>query len=800
MILEFLSYIDSIVPNKMHQVGLLVGVLTTILLTILSLTTIVQKRNRRKTLRESTEYVLLQIIHTPQTAEKAPGLDEIHLFEDLLHSIVLEKKPITFEIAVPNTGTDILFFVAVPPDHVETVQNQVRRTFEQAQIRKVPDYTIFHKTGNTILADVSLKKFYGLPIRTYRKNDRSTFASIVGAFAAVNEKDTGMAMQLVLQKAPKRATGEITSVVKQLQSGKKLKYIKPTNATDSILGFVHSWTHKSSDEKGGDDNQETQFIEEKSRELLYRANIRIGVCAPTKGKADQMFDTLQDRFDQFSPSGYNGFVFSKREDRKIVLDFSFRLVNLEKSITLTAEEISSVFHLLSQNIEVANLKWEKTKRIAAPTEIGDTGTLLGDNVFHGKKTPVYIPEQDRLRHLYVIGQTGTGKTALIKSLAYQDIQNGKGVCIIDPHGDLIDDMVAVVPESRLDDVIIFDPSDIEHSLAVNMLEYDRSRPEEKTFIIDEILSIFHKLFSATPEGLGPVFEQYMRNSLLLLMEGSVETPATLLDVPRVLTDDDFRAGLLKNCNIEPVRRFWEEEAQKVEGEASLSNIAPYITSKFTGFISNDYVRPIISQPYSSFSFRKVMDEKKILFVKLSQGKIGEINTGLLGMITTGKIALAAFSRDDIPQHERQDFFLYIDEFQNFTTNSISKILSEARKYRLSLTVAHQFMAQLTDDIRGAVLGNVGTTISFRVGIEDAEILAKKFTPGFTAQELTNTENLNCVISMLSNNMLLQPFTMQIRFAPSGSVEVREKIAQYAALKYGKKQTDTQTKEPTPPAT
>ena len=373
------------------------------------------------------------------------------------------------------------------------------------------------------------------------------------------------------------------------------------------------------------------------------------------------------------------------------------------------------------------------------------------------------------------------------------------MCIIDPHGDLVDDMLAIVPEKRIDDVIVFDPSNIEYPLALNMLEYDRSRPQEKTFIVNEILSIFYSLFDA--ETMGPVFEQYMRNSLLLLMEGKIDEPATLMDVPVVLTDEKFRAEMLKNCHNEPVKKFWEEEAQKAGGDAALENIAPYITSKFSNFISNDYVRPIISQPRSSFSFRKAMDDGKMLFVRLPKGKIGEINARLLGMIVSGKLALAAFSRDDVAEDDRRPFYFYIDEFQNFTSDSIEQILSEARKYKLSLNIAHQYMAQLTDSIRGAVLGNVGTTISFRVGVEDAEILEKKFTPQFSAIELTETENLNCVVGMLSNSKPLSPFTMKIRFSPRGSQEVKENIIKYSALKHSTKpkQEEEQQKQQAQPA-
>ena len=792
---EYYQLFAEAVPDVTHQLYILGAGIFVVILIIFLIKVAIRKRKQKKVIREATNYVLLQISQTKHTDEQKDELKEVHKFEDLLHSIILEKKPIIFEMAIANEDTDIVFLLAIPPEHVETARNQVRRVFPRSEVQEIRDYTIFEKDGHSIMANASLKQFYGLPIHSYKKAERDTFASIVGAFANAKEGGTGATMQLTLRKAPKRMSGSIRSTVKQMKDGTKLNHIHPVTTTDSIMktinafSFLSSSKDKDSEKKEKEPNQEIQKIEEKMQNILFLTNVRIGVCSANEEKTERLFDNIKDQFDQFGPPGNNNFLFARRKDKKINLDFTFRLMNHDTDIVLTAEEVSSIFHILDQNIEVSNLQWEKTKHIAAPTKIGREGLLLGDNIFHGQQTPVYIPDGDRLRHFYIIGQTGTGKTATIKSMVYQDIQNGKGACVIDPHGDLVDDMLATIPEHRLDDVIIFDPSNIKNPLIINMLEYDRNKPEEKTFIVDEILSIFQSLFST--ETMGPMFDHYLRNSLLLLMDGKQGEPATLLDVPRVFTNDAFREELLNNCSIETTKRFWQEEAEKVEGEASLSNIAPYITSKFGNFISNDYIRPIISKPYSSFSFREVMDNGKLLFVKLSQGKIGKINAGLMGMIVTGKIALAAFSRDDTPEHQRRDFYLYIDEFQNFTTDSISKILSEARKYHLSLTVGHQYMAQLTDDIRGAVLGNVGNTITFRVGIEDAEVLEKKFAPALSAAELAEIENLNCAVSMLSNNAPLPPFTMKVRFAPRGSDEAREKVIRYVSLNYSKdNQTET----------
>lgn len=776
MITEFLS-------DKMGQVYLLAGGLVLLWVLVFFILWSVSRRKKKKKYREAAEQVLLQITQTRHDDGQTSDMESLRLFEDLLHSTIPEKKPITFEIAIPNKESSILFFVSTPPEYVEMMKNQIRRVFERAQVQEVPDYTIFEREGSTILCDVAPKDFYGLPIRSYKKSNTDTFATILGVFANAKETHTGMALQIVLQKAGKSRVSEIKQVIRGLKDGKKLKHLRPTKTSDAVVGFAQSFSSKKEDSGDGQSN-EAQLLEEKIGEQLYQANVRVGICTKTEAEGTVLFDTLKDRFAQFNAPGFNSFVFHKRDDKPMILNFVFRLPDEKNLSVLNADEITSIFRILNQSIEVSSVQWMKTKRVAAPAELMKEGLLLGDNIFHGKQTEVYIPEEDRMRHMYIIGQTGTGKSATIKSMLYQDIQSGKGACVIDPHGDLVDDMLATVPESRIDDVIVFDPGNLTYPLSINMLEYDRSRPEEMTFIVNEIMSIFKGLFSE--ESMGPMFEQYMRNSLLLLMEGSVEEPATFAQVPHVLTDKVFRDGLLAHCHSDHVKRFWEQEAGQAEGDLALQNIAPYITSKFNGFISNEYIRPIISQPRSSFSFREAMDQGKLLFVKLSKGKIGEINAGLLGMIVTGKITLAAFSRDDVPESERKDFYLYIDEFQNFTTDSINQILSEARKYRLSLTVAHQYMAQLRDDIRGAVLGNVGTTISFRVGIEDAEVLEKKFKPHFSAVELAETENLNCVISMLSQDTLLSPFTMKIRFAPKGSAAVREQIMRYSSVKYGNK--------------
>ncbi len=380
----------------------------------------------------------------------------------------------------------------------------------------------------------------------------------------------------------------------------------------------------------------------------------------------------------------------------------------------------------------------------------------------------------------------------MSNMALEDIQNGKGVCVIDPHGDLVESVLGCIPAEREKDVIIFDPGNVQKPIGLNMLEYDPSRPEEKTFIVNEIQGIFNKLFLA--ETMGPMFEQYMRNTLLLLMEDAVAPggePATLIEVPRIFTDEEYRKKKLAHITNPIVIDFWTKEAIKVTGEASLNSMAPYITSKFNNFIANDYVRPIIGQAHSSFNFRKIMDERKILLVSLAKGKIGELNAGLLGMIIVGKLMLAAFSRTDISQEQRSDFNVYIDEFQNFTTDSISTILSEARKYRLNLTIAHQFIAQLQEKIRDSVFGNVGSLISFRIGAQDAEFLIKQFEPTFTQSDLMNIDNLNAYVKLLVHGQTSKPFNIRTPLYRNSDSNRIQRIKEFSNASYGASRTEVE---------
>ena len=422
----------------------------------------------------------------------------------------------------------------------------------------------------------------------------------------------------------------------------------------------------------------------------------------------------------------------------------------------------------------------------APLDIQQSGILLGTNDYRGIKTEIHFAAEDRLRHMYVIGQTGTGKSAFLTSMIVQDILNGDGCCFIDPHGDDVMKILANIPPERYDDVVYFDPSYTERPMGLNMLEYDKDRPEQKTFVINEMLGIFNRLFDMKAQG-GAGFEAMFRNVTQLVMEHP-ESGNTLLEISRTLSDKEFRDYKLSKNKNPMIHQYWKN-AEATTGEQGLSNWVPYINSKIDPFLTNDIMRPVVAQEKSSFNIREIMDNKKIFLVNLSKGKLGEQNSYLIGLILVGKFLQAALGRTD--SDHRPEFYLYIDEFQNVTTPSIAQILSEARKYKLSLNMAHQFIGQLPEDIKSAVFGNVGSKVAFRVGPDDAAYLEKEFSPEFNQGDIMKIENLNCYVKLLSNSTPQKPFSMKTKFAPAGNPDQVEMLKQMSYTKYGRDRTEVE---------
>ena len=542
---------------------------------------------------------------------------------------------------------------------------------------------------------------------------------------------------------------------------------------------------------------------------MFRVYARIIYSSPDKRSLQQSIRTLESTFEKYGSPIHNNFELKKpRGKTRALRNFIIRNKEGSPFSILNSEELATIFHFPTVESMAPGIDWVRSrqeesyssytqeaitqpqvqvKQSDIPDDVQDEsgGIVFTHSIYQGEKRPVILSREDRRRHAYILGQAGTGKTSLLKNLSYQDIVNGEGICIIDPNGDYVNDILEVIPDHRKEDVIVFNPGDLRRPIGLNMLEYNPDRPQEKTFIVGEVQSIFARLFKDSPEGLGPVFNQYMSNTLYLLLDSMKSDPSTLLEVPRVFTDEDFRKRKLSQCKSISVVDFWEKEAAQVQGDGALENMVPYITSKFSDFLNNDYIRPIIGQTKSSFNFREIMDSKKILLVPLSKGTLGEKSMGLIGMLIVGKLMLAALSRDNIPQEKRKDFYLYIDEFQNFTTDTISIILSEARKYRLDLTIAHQFISQLSDPIREAVFGNVGTLASFRIGAKDAEAMSKEFEGIYTESDFLGIKNLEGIIRPMIDGTPRTPFSFSVEFAPRGTSQVREDVVELSAMKYGR---------------
>lgn len=718
--------------------------------------------------------------------EDGDFLKEINYTGQLLSGLVNSKIPFSLESAVNHVGKEINFYVSVPISSVDFAMRQIQGLWADAYIEEVDDYNIFNHQGINQGVYLKQKEVYALPIRTYEEANLDTFLPILNSLSTIQEIGEGAAIQILVKPAPKSFKKTLADFIYRLKKGGKLEDLLSSNTMitmGDIKSALSAKDKKEEKEQVVIDEEAIKSFEKKIAKQMYSVDVRLVVSAPSQSRADELLETLAGSFDQFQAPLRNGIkVMKPRNQKEFLFNYIFRIFEEKEQMVLGTDELISLFHLPTSMTEIPHIGWLKSRESAAPMNLPKSGTLIGESSFRGERQPIFISEEDRRRHVYIIGQTGTGKTTLMKNMVLEDIKAGKGVAVIDPHGDLIESIAGLVPQNRMEDVVVFDPGDLANPMGLNMLEYDFNKPEQKTFIVNEMQSIFNKLFSR--ETMGPMFEQYMRNALLLLMEDAKNEPTTLMDVSRVFTDDAFRKGKLSRCQNPVVKDFWEREALMAGGEGSLQNITPYITSKFGNFTSNDYVRPIISQPKSSLRFREMMDNGKILLINLSKGRIGDLNANLLGMIVVGKILMAALSRTDIPQEKRLDFNLYIDEFQNVTTDSISTILSEARKYRLNLVIAHQFIAQLEEKIRDAVFGNVGSMIVFRVGADDAEKIIKQFEPVFTSNDLINIDNFNANAKILINGQTSKPFNLKIMPSPKSDDVIRDQVKELSRKKYG----------------
>ncbi|MDB5204256.1 MAG: hypothetical protein JWP09_284 [Candidatus Taylorbacteria bacterium] len=712
----------------------------------------------------------------------------------------------TIELANPEGSLESVFYVSVPGDMSHLFEKQILSIFPKAKLlEKKDDYNIFNYDGATVAMEGKIQGNPIFPIKCYDKFDFDPLNILLNTYSKIDEDGEGACVQIILRPDHEKYLEHYQEALRDLEKGGVAK--KALDVRHTLLGqfsktfkeFAFEGVKEIFGPAPGKNPQmtsptnratENQTIIEQIREKIstpiLQSNIRIIASAKNSQRAYKIAFDLASSFNQFENTRGAKIVFEEivqKMQAEFLKKFIYRVFDDTKNLPLSIKEVTSIMHFPQHNISSPQLKVSKAATAPAPLGLASKGTLLGINSDRNQNTNIFTTDEDRLRHFYVIGQTGTGKTTLLKNMITQDILAGNGVCMIDPHGSDIQDILAIIPKERYEDVIYFDPGYAPRPMALNMLEYDVNYPEQKTFVVNELLSIFNKLFDMKVAG-GPMFEQYFRNAVLLVMDDPA-SGNTLLDVSRVLSSKPFRELKLSKCKNPTVTQFWREIADKAGGEASLQNVVPYITSKFDVFLSNEIMRPIIAQEHSTFNFREVMDTKKILLVNLSKGRLGDINANLIGLILVGKILMAALSRADSFGTSLPSFYLYIDEFQNITTDSISQILSEARKYKLSLTIAHQFIAQLEEKIKDSVFGNVGSIAAFRVGADDAEYLEKQFSPVFNAKDLLNLDNRNAYMKMLSDGRPVRPFSIATMPPLKGDEGIVAKLKELSYLTYGR---------------
>ena len=715
----------------------------------------------------------------------------------------------TLEVAVANGSDEFIFYCGVPDEKRSLFEKQILSMFPDAHVKeKKDDYNIFATKGVSAASYANQTRNHIFSLKTYESFDFDPLNVLLNSFSKIAKDGEGAAVQFVFKpvgdfylKKYKGALAEINKGKKKLSQAIDIPYSLGMTVLKGIGNLIEGEPKKKEGEPESppgpraEDKLAIESIERKVSAPVMKTNIRIVASAASPEQAESVLADLESSFNQFQDPHGNSLKWERVKKSWLggTLDaFSFRSFSDSYALPLSLKELTTIMHLPSTGrVSTSQVKLSKAGTAPAPMDLPQDGVYLGMNSDRGRETKVFLTPEDRLRHFYVVGQTGTGKTTLLKNMIAQDIYDGQGLCFIDPHGSDVQDILAIIPPERIDDVIYFDPAYTDRPMALNMLEYDVRFPEQKTFVVNEMLSIFNKLFDMKTAG-GPMFEQYFRNAVLLTIDDPT-TGSTLVDVSRVLSNKTFRDLKLSKCTNPLVVQFWTEVASKAGGEASLANIVPYIVSKFDNFLANDIMRPVIAQEKSAFNFREIMDQKKILLVNLSKGRLGDINANLIGLILVGKILMAALSRVDSIGKDLPPFYLYIDEFQNITTDSIATILSEARKYKLSLNIAHQFIAQLDEKIKSAVFGNVGSLAVFRVGAEDAEYLEKQLSPVFTAKDIMNIDNYNAYVKMLAKGIPMKPFNIRVPAPEKGDPQKADKLKELSYLTYGRNRSEVEVK-------
>lgn len=706
---------------------------------------------------------------------------------------------ISCEYVVQNNLID--FYLVVPHHLVTLVEKQLTAFYPDSYIEEEPDYNIFQKNSAVVVSYFVLTKPYYYPIRTYQRMTADPLNNLTNVLSKL-EPEEGAAIQIMLRPKHNGWQAKGRKKAKTLLDGKEHSFFHDFNPF-AWVGDMLNILFRGEASKDAHDapsrttpmvEEQVKAMEEKNTQVGFDSVIRLVAVSSNRGRAEGILHSMKSAFAQYTTTDNNALIYKDHYLGRLVHHFLMRDMRHPlrfRKIILCPEELASLFHLPNIRYNRApTINWQNYKIAPAPANIPNEGILLGHNVYRGVKREIRIKNEDRFRHFYVIGQTGTGKSSILQVMIRQDLQNGKGLCVVDPHGQLIDDILPFIPRERADDVIYFNPADLERPLGLNLLEAET--PEERDMVAMDAMNMMIKLFDE--EIFGPRIQDYFRNGCLTLME--YKDGGCLTDMVRLFTDDEFQAERTKDLKNPIVKSFWDQQMAKT-GAREKQEMIPYFAAKFGQFVTNGMMRNIIGQTHSAFDFADVMGSGKILLMNLSKGETGDINSKLLGMIIVSKLQVAALRRQKLSKEVRRDFFLYIDEFQNYVTDSIEVILSEARKYRLGLAMAHQYLAQLEGEgakkgskavnLKDAVFGNVGTIMAFKIGAQDAEYMAKEMAPVFSDQDLINIDKFKAVMKLSIDTQPSKPFSIVPLnpYTEKGDHEAAEAFKQLSRLKYGR---------------
>ncbi len=729
----------------------------------------------RKREKDSLDLVTLLVV--------VPNDNEVKIdaMEPIISSLASMYKPAKPKILQPllaqrnasleivGTKDDVRFYVCVPKKFEDLIEKQIYSVFTGADIRPVEEPNIYSENGRVEYAWLGLKKSSFYPLKTYKEIPTDPLSSITSTLSKLSEGET-VAIQLVVSPTD----GSWAKAGRSFISGTKKSESNPEKASYKV------------------DAKQLEAIENKCGKQGFETAIRIVSVAPTEEVAKLNLSNIKACFGQFE-SPWNRLSSRTIRFKYLFMEdyiYKYQVIYWLKNKTiLSTDEIASIYHFPNKTVETPNIYWLKSKKAPAPVESPQEGMYIGDNLFRGQTKKFCMTQTDRQRHFYIVGQTGVGKSWLLADMALQDIKAGKGVCFIDPH-DTFESILERIPPERVDDVIYFDPSVVDRPMGFNVMECERE--DQKDFVTSSIINLMYKLYDPYKTGIvGPRFEHAIRNIMLTVMS---EPGATFIEIVRCLTDPSYVQSMLPKVKDPMVRRYWTDQIAQTN-DFHKSEVLDYIVSKFGRFITNTMMRNIIGQSVSSFNFRQAMDEGKILIINLAKGTIGEENSSFLGLVLIPKILIAAMSRQDVPEEKRRDFYLYVDEFQNFATQDFAVIMSEARKYHLNLIVANQFISQMDDEVKNAVFGNVGTICSFRVGISDAGFLVKQFQPEFGEHDLLNLGTGEIYMKTQVNGVPQKPFSLKVAAVEKkkpGNPKMAEMIKRLSALKYGRPRAIVET--------